>query len=49
VTDAVLPENDLEGRQFIDYIEKFEAVADLPFEWIIPKIKDRLGNAKRHG
>jgi transglutaminase-like putative cysteine protease len=32
--DAVLPERDLQGRPFIEYLEKHEPQADLPFKRI---------------
>ncbi len=45
--DAVLPEKDLEGRPYIEYVEKFPASADLPFEWIATAIAERVGSDKR--
>lgn len=45
--DAVLPEEDLQGNPYIEYFEKFPPQADLPFEWIIEKIRKRLGPNKR--
>ncbi|MCX8110016.1 MAG: transglutaminase family protein [Syntrophorhabdaceae bacterium] len=32
--DAILSSHDLEGRPYIEYIEKYEPQADLPFEWL---------------
>jgi len=34
INDALLPAHDLEGRPYIEYIEKYEPQADLPFEWL---------------
>lgn len=45
--DAVLPERDLQGRPYIDYLEKYPATADLPFQWIVPVISERFGPDKR--
>ena len=45
--DAVLPETDHAGRPYIEYVEKFPASADLPFEWIARVISERLGQDKR--
>lgn len=47
VTDAVLPERDLQGRPYIEYIEKYPPTADLPFQWIVPVISERFGPDKR--
>jgi len=46
-TDAVLPEKDLAGKPYIEYVEKFPASADLPFEWIATAIRKRVGPDKR--
>ena len=46
-TDAVLPEKDLQGRPYIEYIEKYPPTADLPFPWIVPVISARFGPDKR--
>ncbi len=45
--DAVLPEKDLAGSPYIEYVEKFSACADLPFEWIVAAISKRVGSDKR--
>jgi len=45
--DAVLPEKDLQGRPYIEYIEKYPSTADLPFLWIVPVISARFGPDKR--
>ncbi|SPD75289.1 Transglutaminase-like protein [uncultured Desulfobacterium sp.] len=49
--DATLPEKDLKGMPCIEYIEKFPAFDDLPFEWIYETIADKttavLGPDKR--
>ncbi|HOJ70385.1 MAG TPA: transglutaminase-like domain-containing protein [Syntrophorhabdaceae bacterium] len=34
INNALLPAHDLEGRPYIEYIEKYEPQADLPFEWL---------------
>jgi len=46
-SDAILPEKDLMGEPYIEYIEKFSPSADLPFEWIRQKISKNVGNDKR--
>jgi len=45
--DAILPENDLKGRPYIEYVEKFPPVEDLPFDWIRERIVRIVGPAKR--
>ena len=45
--DAVLPERDLSGRPYIEYIKKFDPTADLPFEWIFKRISKIVGEEKR--
>ncbi len=45
--DAVLPERDLSGRPYIEYLEKFDPTADLPFEWIFRRISKIVGEEKR--
>lgn len=45
--DAVLPEKDLQGRPYVEYIEKYPPAADLPFPWIVPVISARFGPDKR--
>ena len=44
--DAILPENDLKGEPYIEYLEKFPAEQDLPFDWIARKIIERVGPDK---
>ena len=46
-TDAILPDKDLEGRPYIEYIEKFPPREDLPFDWIVAKISKIVGKDKR--
>ncbi len=46
-SDAILPEKDLSGNPYIEYLEKFPACADLPFEWIAEAISKRVGKDKR--
>jgi transglutaminase-like putative cysteine protease len=45
--DAFLPEKDLEGAPYIEYLEKYPSTANLAFEWIVPVIKERFGADKR--
>jgi len=45
--DAVLPEKDLDGNPYIEYVEKFPPCDDLPFEWIREKIAAIVGPDKR--
>jgi transglutaminase-like putative cysteine protease len=45
--DAMLPEKDLRGEPYIEYIEKFPAAEDLPFEWIAKRIARIVGPDKR--
>jgi len=45
--DAVLPEKDLRGKPFIEYVEKFAPTDDLPFDWIARKISVIVGPDKR--
>ncbi|MBN1635600.1 MAG: transglutaminase family protein [Deltaproteobacteria bacterium] len=45
--DAILPEKDLHGGPYIEYLETFGSYADLPFEWIAAKISQTLGPDKR--
>ncbi len=46
-TDAILPERDLKGRPYIEYIEKFPSKDGLPFDWIYAKISKIVGTDKR--
>ena len=34
--------NMIAGRPYIEYIEKYPSTADLPFQWIVPVIAERL-------
>jgi transglutaminase-like putative cysteine protease len=45
--DAILPEKDLQGGPYIDYIEKFPPTEDLPFDWIADRIVRIVGPDKR--
>ena len=49
--DSTLPEKDLNGRPYIEYLEKFPPYDDLPFDWIHEAIAaittDVLGPDKR--
>jgi Transglutaminase-like enzymes, putative cysteine proteases len=45
--DALLPAKDLEGRPYIEYVEKFYPTNDLPFDWIYERISKRVGPNKR--
>jgi len=45
--DALLPEKDLNGNPYIEYVEKFPPQADLPFDWIAKKISTIWGADKR--
>ncbi len=45
--DAMLPEKDLRGRPYIDYVEKFSPAEDLPFDWIVERIVRIVGPDKR--
>jgi transglutaminase-like putative cysteine protease len=45
--DAILPDKDLGGKAYIEYIEKFPPVDDLPFDWIAQRISKIVGTDKR--
>ncbi len=45
--DAILSDKDLEGRPYIEYVEKFPPTEDLPFDWIAEVISKRVGPDKR--
>jgi len=45
--DSILPDKDLKGRKYIEYIEKFSPADDLPFDWIARKISKIVGSDKR--
>jgi len=45
--DAILPEKDLQGGPYIQYIEKFPPADDLPFDWIVERIRRIVGPDKR--
>ncbi len=36
--DAILADRDLTGKPYIEYVEKYEPQADLPFEWLRARI-----------
>jgi hypothetical protein len=44
---AILPEKDLKGEPYIEYMEKFAPQDDLPFEWIAQRISEIMGPDKR--
>lgn len=50
-TDATLPQKDLKGGLYIEYVEKFPNFEDLPFGWIYEAIAEKttevLGPDKR--
>jgi transglutaminase-like putative cysteine protease len=46
-TDAILPEKDLQGEPYIEYVEKFSPKEDLPFDWIRDRISKIVGPSKR--
>ena len=46
-TDAILPEKDLKGAPYIEYIEKFPPREDLPFDWIRERVSKVVGPDKR--
>jgi transglutaminase-like putative cysteine protease len=46
-SDAVLPEKDLKGEPYIEYVEKFPPTEDLPFHWIAERISRIVGSDKR--
>lgn len=45
--DAVLPDRDLDGGPFIEYLEKFPPREDLPFDWIFQRLVRIVGPEKR--
>ena len=45
--DAILPEKDLKGEPYIEYVEKFPPKEDLPFDWIRERISKLVGPDKR--
>lgn len=45
--DAPLPEKDLKGGPFIEYLEKYPPRDDLPFDWIAKRLVKILGPDKR--
>jgi transglutaminase-like putative cysteine protease len=46
-SDAILPEKDLKGEPYIEYVEKFPPKEDLPFDWIRERISRLVGPDKR--
>ncbi|MDY6910961.1 MAG: transglutaminase family protein [Chloroflexota bacterium] len=47
IHDATLPEKNLIGEPYIEYVEKFGHFADLPLDWIAAKISKVWGTDKR--
>jgi transglutaminase-like putative cysteine protease len=45
--DAMLPIHDLERNPYIEYLEKYQATEDLPFQWLFEFISKRYGYDKR--
>ena len=45
--DAILPDRDLNGNTYIEYIEKFGSYEDLPFDWIVKETSKIVGTDKR--
>jgi len=45
--DAILPEKDLKGAPYIEYVEKFPPKEDLPFDWIKERVSQLVGSDKR--
>ncbi|MBN2126097.1 MAG: transglutaminase family protein [Deltaproteobacteria bacterium] len=45
--DAVLPERDVKGEPFIEYLEKYPPRQDLPFDWIVERLRRIVGPDKR--
>lgn len=44
--DAVLSDKDLKGQPYIEYIEKYEPRADLPFEWLQGRVMSIWGEKR---
>ena len=47
IHDAILPQTDLNGNPYIEYLEKYDPQADLPLEWITKEIVKFWGPDKR--
>ncbi|MDY7018775.1 MAG: transglutaminase family protein [Chloroflexota bacterium] len=47
IHDAILPQTDLDGNPYIEYLEKYSPQADLPLEWIAKEIVKFWGPDKR--
>ena len=45
--DSILPDKDLSGEKYIEYIKKYSPVDDLPFDWIVRSIIKFAGPDKR--
>jgi len=45
--DSILPDKDLKGGPYIEYLEKFSPREDLPFEWIVQRTSMVVGPDKR--
>ena len=46
-SDSILPDRDLDGNPYIEYLEKFDPREDLPFNWIYEAISKKIGTEKR--
>jgi transglutaminase-like putative cysteine protease len=46
-SNAVLPEKNLRGEPFIEYVKKFTPRDDLPFEWIARRLSTIVGPDKQ--
>ncbi|MBP8625255.1 MAG: transglutaminase domain-containing protein [Syntrophorhabdales bacterium] len=46
INDAILSPSDLSGRPYIEYLEKYEPQADLPFEWLRGRLMPIWGEKK---
>lgn len=44
--DAILPTEDRQGRPYIEYLERFPPQTDLPFDWILDIVKEKVGPNK---
>jgi len=47
VHNALLPESDLAGKPYIEYVELYEPQADVPIEWIRERVARIWGEDKR--
>ncbi|MBW1707168.1 MAG: transglutaminase domain-containing protein [Deltaproteobacteria bacterium] len=46
-SDAILPDRDLDGNPYIEYLEKFDPREDLPFDWVYQAVSKKVGTEKR--